>query len=106
VPCVLCLRAAQACILVRRPLGALWLAGYIFNPPAWCGAASTALCGGCEDPHPSWRSSSVESGAKVTAMTWQALVASQEESRKRLGGREAILLIECFNNVEYGWLSS
>ena len=32
----------------------------------------------------------------------QALVATQGESRKRLGGREAILLIECFNNVDVG----
>ena len=32
----------------------------------------------------------------------QALVATQEESRKRLGGREAILLIECFNNMDVG----
>jgi len=32
----------------------------------------------------------------------QALVAMQGESRKRLGGREAILLIECFNNEDVG----
>ena len=32
----------------------------------------------------------------------QALVAMQGESRKRLGGREAILLIEYFNNVDVG----
>ena len=44
----------------------------------------------------------MENGAKVTMVTWQALVASQEESQKRLGGREAILLIECFNNVDVG----
>jgi hypothetical protein len=31
----------------------------------------------------------------------QALVVRVEESRKRLGGREAILSIECFNNMEY-----
>ena len=29
-----------------------------------------------------------------------AFVASQGAPRKRLGGREAILLIECFNNVD------
>ena len=32
----------------------------------------------------------------------QALVATQGESRKRLGGRETILLIECFNNMVVG----
>ena len=32
----------------------------------------------------------------------QALVATQGESQKGLGGREAILLIECFNNVDVG----
>ena len=30
----------------------------------------------------------------------QALVATQEGTRERLGGREAILLIACFNNMD------
>ena len=42
----------------------------------------------------------VEYGIKVIVVTWQALVVSQEESRKRLGDREPILSIECFNNVD------
>ena len=32
---------------------------------------------------------------------FQALVARQEEFRKKLGGQKAILSMECFNNMEY-----
>jgi len=64
-------------ILVRWPFGALRLAGNVNDPPTWCGAAWTTLCGGRGDPHPLWRSSLVESGAKVTGNLAQALVASQ-----------------------------
>ena len=37
----------------------------VYDPPAWCGVAWTALCGGRGDLHPLWRSSLVESGIKV-----------------------------------------
>ena len=40
----------QQAILVRRPLGALRLADNVNDPPTWCGAAWTILCGGCGDP--------------------------------------------------------
>ena len=90
----------QVYLGVPTILGVLVARQHVFDHPAWCGAASTTLCGGRGDPHPSWRSSLVESGAKVTAVTLQVLVASQEESRKRFGGRETILLIKCFKNVE------
>ena len=39
-----------------------------------CGAAWKILCGGRGDPHPSWRSSLVEFGIKVT------VVVSKEET--------------------------
>jgi hypothetical protein len=44
-------------------------------------------------------------GIKVTKGAWQvpkwlALVASQVVLLERLGDREAILLCECFNNVD------
>ena len=55
----------QQGILVRRPLGALRLAGNVNDPPTCCGAAWTTLCGGRGDPHPLWRSSLVEIGVKV-----------------------------------------
>ena len=55
-------------ILERRLLGALWLAGNVIDPPIWCGAATTTLCGGRGDPHPLWRSSLVEPGIKVTVV--------------------------------------
>ena len=40
------------------------------DPPAWCGAATTSLYGGRGDPHPLWRSSLVEPGAKVTVIVF------------------------------------
>jgi len=55
-------------ILVRRPLGALRLAGNVNDLSTWCGAAWTILCGGRGDPHPLWRSSLVEIGIKVTVI--------------------------------------
>ena len=52
VPCVLCLSEAQACILVCQHLAVLVVRWLVFDPPTWCGAASTILCGGYGDPHP------------------------------------------------------
>ena len=49
-------------------LGALRLAGNVNDPPTWCGAVWTTLCGGYGDPHPLWRSSLVEIGIKVTVI--------------------------------------
>ena len=54
--------------LVRRPLGAVKLASNVIDPPTWCGAATTSLCGGRGDPHPLWRSSLVEPEIKVTVV--------------------------------------
>jgi hypothetical protein len=42
-------------------------------------------------------------GIEVTGDLVRALVASQEEFRKRLGNREVVLLVRCFNNIDYGW---
>ena len=60
----------QQDILVRWPLGALRLADNVNDPPTWCGAVWTTLCGGCGEPHPLWRSSLVEPGAKVTVIVF------------------------------------
>ena len=60
----------QEDILVRWPLGAWWLAGNVIDPPTWCGAATTTLCGGRGDSHPLWRSSLVEFGIKVTVIEY------------------------------------
>ena len=59
----MCLSEAQACILV---LGALKARRQIIDPLALCGAAMIALCRGRGDCHPSWKSSLVESGIKVS----------------------------------------
>jgi len=48
------------------PHGALDARRRVFDAPTWCGAMTTALCGGRGDPLPWWRSSSVEIGIKVT----------------------------------------
>ena len=84
-------------ILEHRPLGALWLAGNVIDPPIWCGAATTTLCGGRGDPHPLWRSSLVKIWIKVTA------VLSTEET----WWLSSNTLSECYNNVNVGvplWL--
>ena len=63
-------RVNYSCISVHRPIGALMARRQVNDPPACCGAASTTLCGGRGDPHPSWASSSVESGIKVTVIVF------------------------------------
>ena len=83
---------------MRRPLGAVKLIGNVIDPPTLCGVAMTTLCGGCGDPHPLWRSSSVEPGAKVTVIvfTEETLLPSNNT------------LSECYNNVDVGvalWLT-
>ena len=55
--------------LVRRPLGALKLAGNVDDPPTWCGAAWMIFVQGTWRPH-----SLVEPGIKV------AVVESAEEA--------------------------
>ena len=83
--------------LVRRHLRALKLAGNVIDPPTWCGAA-TSLCGGRGDPHPLWRSSLVESGAKVTVIVFT------EET----WWPSSNTLSECYDNVDVGvplWLT-
>ena len=100
--CILCVgsSASQVYFDVPAILGVLVACQQVYASPAWCRAAWMALCEGRGDLHPSWRSSIVESGIKVSVVTWQTLVANQEESRKRFGGREAILSVECCNNVD------
>ena len=66
-------------------LGVLVARRQVYDPPTWCGAVLTILCGGRGDLHPLWRSSLVENRIKVTVVTWC--------SRKRLDCREAILLV-------------
>ena len=66
------------------------LAGNVIDPPTWCGAATTSLCGGRGDPHPLWRSSLVEPGAKVTVIvfteeTWWPIYTSQPGHLKLAG---------------------
>jgi hypothetical protein len=88
----------------RKPWGLSGSPAIIIDPPAWCGAART-LCAG--DVETAFLVEKLLSGGgiKVTKGAWQvpkwlAFVASQWCSWERLGDREAILLCECFNNVD------
>ena len=74
------------------------LAGNVSDPPTWCGAATTSLYGGRGDPHPFWRSSLVEPGAKVTVIVFT------EET----WWPSSNTLSECYNNMDVGvplWLT-
>ena len=84
--------------LVRRPLGALKLAGNVIDPPTWCGAATTLCAGDVETPILCGRSSLVEPGAKVT------VIVLTEET----WWPSSNTLSECYNNVGVGvplWLT-
>ena len=83
---------------VRRHVGALKARRHVIDPPTWCGAAMTTLCGGRGDSHSLWRSSLVEPGAKMTV-----IVFTEETWLPRRN-----TLCECFNNVDVGvplWLT-
>jgi len=71
----------------------------VFDSPAWCGAASTIVCGGRGGPRSWWRSFLVESRIKVTSDLARAFVASQEVPGETwLPGNNT--LYECFNNMD------
>ena len=83
---------------MRRHLGALKARRHVIDPPTWCGAATTTVCGGHGDPHPLWRSSLVEPRAKVTVIVFT------EET----WWPSSNTLSECYNNVDVGvplWLT-
>ena len=78
--------------------GSVKLAGNVIDPPTWCGAATTSLCGERGDPHPLWRSSLVEPGAKVTVIVFT----------EEIWWPSINTLSECYNNVDVGvplWLA-
>ena len=84
--------------LVRQPLGAVKLTGNVIDPPTWCGAATTTLCGGRGDPHLLWRSSLVKFVIKLTVIEFMGETWLPRNDT----------LSECFNNVDVGvplWLT-
>jgi len=89
VPCGLVLEWITLVFSVCRPLGVMETRRKVFDPLAWCGAVFNALCEERGDPHPSWRSTLVESEIKVI----EKLCGRLRLSRKKLGGREAIHLV-------------
>ena len=81
------LQAIQEHKLVSRCaslLGALVARWHVNDPPAWCGAASTTLCGG-RRPLLCGQAPLVELGIKVTAVIWSP--------RERLDCWEAIVFV-------------
>ena len=69
-----------------------------YRPSDLVWSGDDTLCGGCGDPHPLWRSSLVEPGAKVTVIMFT------EET----WWPSSNTLSECYNNVDVGvllWLT-
>ena len=92
-------RVNQTCISVRRSPWSIGGSPARQRPSGLVWSGIDNIVRGTETP-PSWASSLSGKRDKGNVVTWQGLVASQEESRKRIGGQEAILSIECFNNVD------
>jgi hypothetical protein len=62
----------------------------VIDPPAWCGAVTTAFCGGCGDSHPLWRSFLVDSDIKVIGDLTRVLVAKHSWRIKKSHGRDLV----------------
>ena len=73
-------------------LGVLLTRRHVNDPPAWCGAASISFVRGTWRPLPWWRSSLVESGAKVIVIVFT----------EKIWWPRSNTLCECFNNVDIG----
>jgi hypothetical protein len=82
-----------------RALGVFVARRQVFDPPVWCGAATAALfVWGGGGGRPLLSGKLREDGIKVAgilgvSLSGRAFMASQEESRKRLGDREAIFFV-------------
>ena len=91
---------------ISEPKPRAWCAGTLergarrqrHRPSDLVWSGEDTLCGGRGDPHPLWRSSLVEPGAKVTVIVFT------EETWWPSGNT----LSECYNNVDVGvplWLT-
>jgi hypothetical protein len=88
-----------------------WLTCNRLQPSGLVWSGEDTLCGGCGDPLPKGRSSLVEAASRWPrelgeCQSGEPLWRVKWCSWERLGDREAILLCEWFNNVDYGWLSA
>jgi hypothetical protein len=82
-------------------LGPKWLTGNHHRPSGLVWSSEDTLCGGRGDPLPKWRSSLVEAASRWPRELGECLCGKSSWcSWERLGDREAILLCECFNNVD------
>ena len=87
----------QKKILVRRHLGALKARRQRHRPSDLVWSGDDILCEGRGDPHPLWRSSLVEPGAKVIVIVFT----------EKTWWPTSNTLSECYNNVDVGvtlWL--
>jgi hypothetical protein len=86
-------------------LGPKWLTGNRHRPSGLVWSGEDTLCGGRGDPLPWWRRSLVEAASRSPrelgkCLSGEPLWRVKWCSWERLGDREAILLCECFNNVD------
>ena len=102
VPCALILGENHLLYSVCRPLGVLVARRQHLRLSDLVWNGDDTLCAG--DVETPILSGEAFSGTRCQdgRGDLQALVATQGDTRKRLGGREAILLIECFNNMDVG----
>jgi hypothetical protein len=85
-------------------LGPKWFTSNCLRPSGLVWSGDDTLCGGRGDPLPKWRSSLVEVASRLprdlVECLGEPLWRVKRCSWERLGDREAILLCECFNNVD------
>jgi hypothetical protein len=93
------------CARYTGALGPKWLSGKVFDPPSWCGEVRK-LCAGMWRPPPLVEMTSrwprVLASAFVAKTKWQVKLALGET----WWSGSNTLCVECFNNVNYGWLSA
>jgi hypothetical protein len=92
-------------------LGPKWLTSNRLWPFVLVWSGEDTLCRGCGDPLPKWRSSLVQAVSRWSreldeCLSCEPLWRVKRCSWERLGDREAILICECFNNMDSGWLSA
>jgi hypothetical protein len=87
-----------------KALGPKWLTGNRLRPSGLLWSGEDTLCRGRADPLPQWRSSLVEATSRWPrefgeCLSGEPLWRVKWCSLERLD-REAILLCECFNNMD------
>jgi hypothetical protein len=112
LPCEVILEWIKLYKVRQKPWDLSSSLAIVFDTPTWCGVERTLCAGDVEIPFLSGeRSSLVEAVSRWPRQLGECLSGEplwrvKWCSWERLGDREAILLCACFNNVDYGWLST